>query len=42
MMYQVDSTKYKLYIPFKNNLADTGRAKDSLRKFFDAKTYVEF
>ena len=42
MMYQVDSTKYKLYIPFKNNLADTSRAKDSLRKFFDAKTYVEF
>lgn len=37
-----DSLKFKLYIPFKSNLADSTRAKDSLRKFFDAKTYVEF
>ena len=42
MMDQMDSTRYKLYIPFKNSLSDTARAKDSLRKFFDAKTYVEF
>jgi hypothetical protein len=36
-----DSITYKMKMPFKLPLIDTLRAKDSLSKFFQAKTYVE-
>jgi len=41
IMYSKDSGTYKLAMPFKTPLADTLRAKDSLRIFFNVKTYVE-
>jgi len=37
----VDSTKYKLVMPFASSLSDTLRAKDSLRRFFGGKPYVQ-
>ena len=37
----VDSTKYKLIMPFASALSDTIRAKDSLRRFFGGKPYVQ-
>lgn len=37
----IDSVRYKLSMPFKTGLADTTRAKDSLRIFFQSRTYVE-
>ncbi len=36
-----DSITYKMKMPFKLPLLDTLRVKDSLSKFFQAKTYVE-
>jgi hypothetical protein len=36
-----DSVTYKISMPFKTALTDTLRSKDSLAKFFKAKTYVE-
>ncbi len=36
-----DSIKYKLAMPFSTPLSDTLRAKDSLRKFFGGKPYVQ-
>ena len=36
-----DSITYKLRMPFKVNLQDTLRIKDSLNKFFKANTYIE-
>jgi len=38
----VDSTKYKLVMPFASPLSDTLRAKDSIRRFFGGKPYVQF
>lgn len=37
---QIDSIRYKLAMPFKTDLSDTTRAKDSLSKFFQSKTYI--
>ncbi|MCP9753097.1 hypothetical protein [Ferruginibacter sp. HRS2-29] len=37
----IDSVRYKISMPFKTGLADTTRAKDSLRIFFQSKTYIE-
>ena len=37
----VDSTKYKLVMPFASALSDTLRAKDSIRRFFGGKPYVQ-
>lgn len=37
----VDSVNYKLSMPFTTPITDTLRAKDSLRKFFGGKPYVE-
>lgn len=41
MIYPKDSLAYKLAMPFKSPLSDTARARDSLRIFFNARTYVE-
>jgi hypothetical protein len=38
---QKDSQTYKLSMPFTSPLSDTLRAKDSLRKFFGGKPYVD-
>lgn len=35
-----DSVTYKLVMPFRTALSDTARTKDSLSKFFGAKTYI--
>jgi len=37
----IDSSRYKLLIPFSTPLSDTTRAKDSLSKFFQSKAYIE-
>lgn len=37
----LDSTHYRLAIPFTTPLSDTLRAKDSLSKFFQAKTIID-
>ena len=37
----VDSTHYKIAMPFTTPVADTLRAKDSLRRFFGGNPYVE-
>ncbi|MEO7043997.1 MAG: hypothetical protein ABI091_01730 [Ferruginibacter sp.] len=37
----LDSTHYRLAIPFTTPLSDTLRAKDSLAKFFQAKTIID-
>jgi hypothetical protein len=37
-----DSVNYKLALPFNMPLADTLRVKDSIRKFFGGKPYVQF
>jgi hypothetical protein len=36
-----DSISYKMRMPFKNPMQDTARVRDSLSKFFKAKTYIE-
>lgn len=36
-----DSLTYQIKIPFTNSLADTSRIKDSLNKFFAAKTIID-
>lgn len=36
-----DSINYQIKIPFTNSLADTSRIKDSLNKFYAAKTYID-
>ena len=36
-----DSVNYHIKIPFTNSLADTSRIKDSLNKFYAAKTYID-
>ncbi len=41
VMYTSDSVTYKIAMPFTRPLTDTTYAKDSLRKFFNAKTYIE-
>lgn len=41
ILYNKDSSLYKLAIPFTSPLSDTARAKDSLAIFFNAKAYVE-
>ena len=41
IMSAVDSTRYKLAIPFKTPLSDTLRAKDSLSIFFQSKAYID-
>ena len=40
-LYSKDSVTYKIAMPFTRPLSDTLRAKDSLRLFFDTRTYVE-
>jgi hypothetical protein len=40
-IYTKDSITYKMRMPFKTSILDTLRVKDSLNKFFQAKTYVE-
>lgn len=40
VIIKVDSTKYQLAMPFTTALADTLRAKDSLKIFFGGKPYV--
>ena len=37
----IDSLRYKISIPFTTALSDTTRAKDSLSKFFQSKTYID-
>ncbi|MEP6711620.1 MAG: hypothetical protein ABJA37_04345 [Ferruginibacter sp.] len=41
ILSNVDSTHYKLSIPFTTALSDTLRAKDSLSKFFQSKAYID-
>lgn len=41
LLSPIDSLRYKLSIPFNSPLSDTTRAKDSLTKFFQSKTYIE-
>ena len=41
LIIKIDSIQYGLAIVFKNPLSDTLRAKDSLRKFFGGKPYVQ-
>lgn len=41
LLLPIDSVKYKLAIPFNTPVSDTLRAKDSLRIFFNSRTYVE-
>lgn len=41
VLIPVDSTHYKIAIPFTSPLTDTLRAKDSLSKFFKSKTYIQ-
>jgi hypothetical protein len=43
VLYTKDSIVYKLAIPYTSSPAslDTSRIKDSLNRFFDAKTYIE-
>lgn len=41
IMYTTDSIKYKLAEKYSLPLSDTARIKDSLRKFYDFKTFIE-
>jgi hypothetical protein len=41
MVYQKDSSTYRLAMPFTTPLSDTARAKDSLNRFFGGKTYID-
>jgi len=41
LLYTKDSATYKIAIPFISPLSDTLHAKDSLRLFFNTRTYVE-
>lgn len=41
MVYQADSTTYRVAMPFTSPLSDTLRAKDSLNRFFGSKTFIE-
>lgn len=41
VMYTTDSIKYKLAEKYSLPLSDTARIKDSLRKFYDFKTFIE-
>lgn len=41
IVYQVDSTVYRVAMPFTSPLSDTLRAKDSLNRFFGGKTFIE-
>ena len=41
LLTQKDSLVYKISMPFTSPLSDTLRAKDSLRRFFGGKPYVE-
>lgn len=41
LLSPIDSVNYKLSMPFTTPLTDTLRTKDSLRKFFGGKPYVE-
>jgi hypothetical protein len=40
-VYTKDSITYKMRMPFRVSILDTLRVKDSLNKFFQAKTYIE-
>lgn len=42
LLTQKDSTLYKISMPFTTPLSDTLRVKDSLRRFFGGKPYIEF
>ncbi len=41
LLVPVDSNNFKIMMPFKTPLTDTLRAKDSLRRFFGGKPYVQ-
>ncbi len=41
VLIPVDSTHYRIAIPFTSPLSDTLRAKDSLSKFFQSKAYIQ-
>jgi len=41
LLYTLDSVTYKIAMPFNSPLSDTLHAKDSLRVFFNARTYIE-
>lgn len=41
MVYEVDSTKYRIAMPFTSPLSDTLKMKDSLNRFFGGKTFIE-
>lgn len=41
VLITVDSTHYKIAIPFTSPLTDTLRAKDSLSRFFQSKGYIQ-
>jgi hypothetical protein len=41
VIIKIDSARYKLAIPFTRPLADTLRVKDSLKKFFGGKPYIQ-
>ncbi len=40
VVQSVDSSSFRIIMPFTTPISDTTRAKDSLRRFFDAKTEV--
>ncbi len=41
VLYTTDSVTYKIAVPFTRPLSDTLRVNDSLRVFYNARTYVE-
>jgi hypothetical protein len=41
LLVPVDSTNFKIMMPFSTPLTDTTRAKDSLKRFFGGKPYVQ-
>lgn len=40
VIIKVDSSKYQLAMPFTTSLSDTGRARDSLKRFFGGSPYI--
>jgi len=41
IIYQADSVRYRLAIPFTTPLSDTMKTKDSLKRFFGSNTFIE-
>ena len=42
LLTQKDSTRFMISMPFATSLSDTLRVKDSLKRFFGGKPYIEF